>query len=144
RKRSGCEKPRHLRLQKSVVFWQAHGPAFFFGKIAEQTHSMEQAVICFAFCRREAYMNSSRLNEVLPFKSSALWKGVGLGAVACVLLLAVAIPNLMMARKASFESRSVAYLRSSRVAESENYVDVVHADAPKIIRKADLAMQVAN
>ena len=89
-------------------------------------------------------MDSSRLNQILPFKTSALWKGFGLGVVAVVLLLAVAIPSLRSARKASFESRSVAYLRSSLAGDSGGLADVVHADAPKIIRKGDLALQVAN
>jgi hypothetical protein len=87
-------------------------------------------------------MNSSRLNQILPFKSSALWKGVGLGAVGCVLLLALAITGLR-SRPIGFESRT-AYLTSPRMAHSENYVDVVQADAPRIIHKAELALQVTN
>jgi hypothetical protein len=87
-------------------------------------------------------MNSSRLNQILPLKSSALWKGVGLGAVGCVLLLALVITSLR-SRPMGFESRT-AYLTSSRMGQSENYVDVVQADAPSIIHKAELALQVTN
>jgi Domain of unknown function (DUF4349) len=86
-------------------------------------------------------MNPSRLNQILPLKSSALWKGVGLGAVACVLLLlAVGVPSLMTARKYS----SMALENETRISQTAGYVDVVQADAPKIIHKAELALQVTN
>ena len=94
-------------------------------------------------------MNSSRLNQILPFKSSALWKGVVLGAVACVLLLvAVVTPNLMMARRAyhmnGFSNETRVSGLVGGAGSEQALADVVHADAPKVIRKADLAMQVAN
>jgi len=74
-----------------------------------------------------------------------------LGVVACVLLLlALVIPNLGGARKAApltgsfYETRRWSGGGAGSAESEQLYSDVVHADAPKIIRKADLAMQVAN
>ena len=90
-------------------------------------------------------MNSSRFNQILPLKSSALWKGVGLGVITGVLLLflAVIISRPAAYKMSSIASERTAYLMSSRVAGIESLA-VVQADAPKIIHKAELALQVAN
>jgi hypothetical protein len=96
-------------------------------------------------------MNSSKLNQVLPLKSSALWKGVGLGAVACVLLLVFAVvPNFFSGAKKVARLSRVHYaglVGGGGGAESEDVTEAlqaVEADAPKIIHKAELALQVVN
>jgi len=83
-------------------------------------------------------------------KSADLWKGVGLGVAALTLLfLAVLVPNLLRPRMqlSSFlgtDSRRSGGGRTLRLMLSQGLADVVHADGPKIIRKAQLDLMVAN
>lgn len=92
-------------------------------------------------------MNSSKLNQILPLKNSALWKGFGLGVVVFVLLLVFAVlPYSLPGGKKV--ARLSGYSYESRVSEpisAELTADEsVQADAPKIIHKAELALQVTN
>lgn len=82
----------------------------------------------------------SSFDRILPFKNPNLWKGVGLGIAACILLLAVAIPNLLRSRMAARSMAPFAEFTS----DSSGYVDAVQADGPKIVRKAQMDLLVGN
>lgn len=84
----------------------------------------------------------SSFDRILPFKNPNLWKGVGLGVVACVLLLAVAIPNLLRSRMSTRSGSMTSF--AELVADSHGYVDAVQADGPKIVRKAQMDLLVGN
>ncbi|HEY7406000.1 MAG TPA: DUF4349 domain-containing protein [Candidatus Angelobacter sp.] len=87
-------------------------------------------------------MNS--IERVLPYRSSALWKGVGLGVIGLILLWAVAIPHLLRSRM-SARSASMAYFTGSEdVMGSIEGESSVHADGPKVIYKAQLNLLVAS
>ena len=97
-------------------------------------------------------MSQASLSRVLPLKSADLWKGVGLGVAALTLLfLAVLVPNLVRPRMqlSSFVTtldsrRSGGGGGALQLMESQGLAYVVHADGPKIIRKAQLDLVVAN
>lgn len=81
----------------------------------------------------------SSFSQILPLRNSNLWKGVGIGAV-CVLALAIAIPNLMRVKVASYRRPSGIETYAKLVAEP----GVVEAEGPKIIRTAELNLLVAD
>jgi hypothetical protein len=97
-------------------------------------------------------MSQASLSRVLPLKSADLWKGVGLGVAALTLLfLAVLVPNLVRPRMALRSFVDTDSRRSGGgggaalpLMVSQGLGDVVHADGPKIIRKAQLHLLVAN
>jgi uncharacterized protein DUF4349 len=82
------------------------------------------------FSRFGEQMNS--LTRIIPIRSPILWKGIGLGLVASVAVLALAIPNLMRSKIAAHDERMLVRL------------DTVEADGPKIVRKAQLDLIVGN
>lgn len=92
----------------------------------------------------------SSFSRIFPYKNSTLWKGIGLGVVACVLLLAVlVIPNLFRPKMAfrtsglsDYQTRMVGGGGGSESSSDDTYT--AHADAPKIIHKAQLDLLVAN
>ena len=98
-------------------------------------------------------MSQASLSRVLPLKSADLWKGVGLGVAALTLLfLAVLVPNLLRSRMPLSSFVNTLDSRRSggggggalQLMVSEGLADVVHADGPKIIRKAQLDLLVTN
>jgi Domain of unknown function (DUF4349) len=98
----------------------------------------------------------SAIGRIFPIKNPLLWKGVGLGVAVCVLLLilGLVLPNMLVMHKyapAPMSYNSLARLQPAPGggggggAESESEeADIAHADGPKIIRKAQLDLQVAN
>src|SRR5215471_19345820 len=96
-------------------------------------------------------MSSSTFGRILPWRNPTLWKGAALGAGLLVLALTVVIlysmPRVGMSKKAPM--RYVAAPMTERSAGGSGggegvASDVVQADAPKIIHKADLQLRVAN
>lgn len=85
------------------------------------------------------------VERFVPYKSSALWKGVGLGVIALVLLFAVAVPNLLRS-KMSARSGWSSYSSSNdmMMAIEEDSSDAVYADGPKVIYKAELSLLVSS
>jgi hypothetical protein len=84
----------------------------------------------------------SPFDRILPFKNPNLWKGVGLGVVACVLLLAIAIPNLFRAKMSVRSGPTASFAEVS--SSSPGLMDAVEADGPKIVRKAEMDLLVGN
>src|SRR4029077_6400462 len=91
---------------------------------------------------REKRTAMSSFDRIVPFKNPNLWKGVGLGVVACVLLLAVAIPKLLRSKMSARSGPMESF--AGLLADSHGYVDTVQADGPKIVRKAQMDMLVGN
>src|SRR5262245_54770442 len=94
-------------------------------------------------------MDSSKFHQMVPFKSSALWKGVGLGAAICLLVLAIVVPYLLRSRMAANEAggdyRLAALSRGVVGGEAESVDDsYVQADGPKIVYKAEIELLVGN
>ena len=97
----------------------------------------------------------SSFDRILPYKNAALWKGVGLGVAVCVLLLAFAIPNMFPMGKKSVRLRQPAYFAlapsDAHTTKLQGYFgapegdrNVVQADGPKVIHKAQLDLLVGN
>jgi hypothetical protein len=93
--------------------------------------------------------------RIPAFKNSTLWKGIGVGAVACVLFViavSLSVPSLLRSRNMAMRSSGLYY--QTRLsggaggdvldALEDNAPDAVQADAPKIIDKAELDLLVAN
>src|SRR5947209_1110197 len=85
----------------------------------------------------------SSFARVIPFKNPILWKGAGLGVVACVLALAVLIPNLLRTRM-SARTSNMQYAKLVYSGADDTYSGIVQADGPKIVRKAQLDLLVGN
>lgn len=74
-------------------------------------------------------------SQILPYKNSNLWKGVGLGVVVCLLTLAIAIPNLMRSRIAANHGMSHYLGRVAGGGGGGGYLaETAEADGPKIVR----------
>jgi hypothetical protein len=98
-------------------------------------------------------MSSSTFERIVPWKNPALWKGAALGAGVLVLALTVFVlyglsrPRYMSRRpfEGIMSSTRLAAVRTAGGEEAEELEpNVVQADAPKIIHKAQLQFQVGN
>ena len=92
-------------------------------------------------------MNS--FSQILPLRNSNLWKGVGLGIGACLLTLAIAIPNMLRSKSSAREAVRYDYYAENRGggggdASALKFLEPVEADGPKIIRTAELNLLVAD
>jgi Domain of unknown function (DUF4349) len=90
-------------------------------------------------------MNS--FSQILPLRNSNLWKGVGLGIVMCVLTLAIAIPNMLRSKVSTKEAaRFDTYekVEGGGGGGSLARLESVEAEGPRIIRTAELNLQVAD
>ncbi len=93
----------------------------------------------------------SSFSQILPYKNSNLWKGVGLGVVVCLLTLAIAIPNVVQ-HKLAPPYRMAAYIGDrARIAGGGGgggYMALAaltaEADGPKIVRTAELNLLVSD
>jgi hypothetical protein len=123
--------------------------------MSSRIHSYGKEPIDHVRPREAALESSSSLNRVLPLKSSTFWKGAGLGLGIC-LLVAIGVPSLMRSRMAAnrldkfsdFEVQSRYTGNEALGSRSDVAVspakEIVLADAPKIISKAELNLLVAN
>jgi hypothetical protein len=85
-------------------------------------------------------MPMSSFSKIVPVRNPILWKGVGLGLGACIVVLAIAIPNLL--RSGMSAHKIIDRFESSHAILAS--LESVEADGPKVIRKAQLDLQVGN
>ncbi|HKT48989.1 MAG TPA: DUF4349 domain-containing protein [Candidatus Angelobacter sp.] len=91
----------------------------------------------------------SSFSQILPWRNSNLWKGIGLGIGVCVLTLAIAIPNMLRSKVAtrqfdSFDTYERVEGGGGGGGGSYARLVSVQADGPKIVRSAELNLLVAD